>query len=100
MVMWRIVAVPYGMAVPGSRQKAAGFPFHCHLLSRLSLTVGSTGVLGLPATLGDKRELGEVTAAFRSRSRALPHASQEKMRSSRVSLAFTHPHVEHILDEG
>jgi len=29
-----------------------------------------------------------------------PQASQQKVRSARVSLAFTHPQPEHVLEEG
>ena len=39
-------------------------------------------------------------AAFRSRSSRSPQASQVKVRSARVSLAFTQPQAEHVLEEG
>ena len=43
------------------QKRAAGFPLYGHLPSKLGLTVGSTGVFRLPATLGDVLcELGEV----------------------------------------
>ena len=44
--------------------------------------------------------LERLWAALRSRSIRSPQASQVKMRSAGVSLAFTHPQVEHDLDEG
>src|SRR4029453_1837393 len=57
-------ASPLDEAVPGSCPyacRAAGFPLHGHLPGKLGLTVGSTGVLRLPATLGDVLcERGEV----------------------------------------
>jgi hypothetical protein len=79
----------------------AGFSLHRHLPSRLGLLVGSTSVWRLPATLGDVlHELGEVTSGIQVAVDPQPHVSQAKVRSARVSLAFTHPHAEHVLEEG
>src|SRR5215217_3375034 len=57
-------------AVPASRRSqsyvgTAGFPLHGHLPGKLGLMVGSTGVLRLPATLGDVlRELGKIAGGI------------------------------------
>src|ERR1035437_795839 len=52
----------------------------------------------LPATMASPRA-ARFFAAFRSRSRTIPHAIQTYVRADRSSLAFTAPHPEQVLLE-
>jgi hypothetical protein len=58
-------ALPCDSVGPTRAPLGANFPLHGHLPSRLGLLVGSTGVLRLPATLGDVVcERGEVAGGI------------------------------------
>ena len=79
----------------------AGFPLRCHLPSELGLLVGSTGVLRLPATLGDVLcEFGEVAGGVQVSVDPQPTSLAPESALGQGKLAFTHPQNEHVLDEG
>jgi hypothetical protein len=79
----------------------AGFPLHGHLPSELGPTVGSTGVLRLPATLGDVLcERGEVAGGIQVPVEPEPAGLAGKGALRQGELGFTQPQAEHVLDEG
>ena len=79
----------------------AGFPFHGHPPSRLGLTVGSTGVLRLPATLGDVLcKLDKVTSGVQIPVEPEFAGLAGEGALGQGELGFTHPQAEHDLEEG